>query len=187
MRHMMALGLSLAVFGAAYAGTPAGAVPAEKAATRATPEYVNKNTPSGDAALARLKGLVGSWTGTTKEGKPVQVTYRMISNDTCLEESIHSADAMDMVSVYCPDRDGVMMTHFCASNSQPRMRTRDSGDGGRMVFTFVDATNLADARTGHMKNLVMVFEGKDRLTQEWTWSAAGKDATEIFQYQRAAS
>src|SRR5262245_49882044 len=116
MRHIMAFGLSLALFGAAQAGTPAGAAPAEKSPTATTPEYVIKNTPSGDAALARLKGLVGSWTGTTKEGKPVQVTYRMISNDTCLEESIHSADAMDMVSVYCPDRDGVMMTHFCASN-----------------------------------------------------------------------
>jgi hypothetical protein len=187
MRHLMAFGLALAVFGSALAGSPAGTAPAGKAAAPPTPEYMIKNTPSGDAALARLKSLVGSWTGTTKEGKSVQVTYRMISNDTCIEESIHSADAMDMVSVYCPDRDGVMMTHYCASNSQPRMRTKDSGDGGRMVFTFVDATNLSSPKAGHMKNLVMVFDGKDRLTQEWTWSADGKDATEIFQYQRAAS
>jgi hypothetical protein len=50
-----------------------------------------------------------------------------------------------------------------------------------------DVTNLSDPKAGHMKNLIMVFDGKDRLSQEWTWSAGGKDATEIFQYQRAAS
>ena len=187
MRHLIAISLVCAVFGAAMAGTPAGSPAVEKAAARQAPEVLIKNTATGDAALARLKTLVGDWTGKTKEGQPVKVTYRAISNGTCVEETIHAADAMDMVSVYCPDRDGVMMTHYCAGNNQPRMRTRDSGDGGRMVFTFVDATNLADPKAGHMKNLVMVFEGKDRLIQEWTWSADGKDGTEIFQYQRAAS
>ena len=187
MRHLVAISLACAVFGTAHAGSPAGTPPAEKAAAQQAPELMIKNTPTGDAALARLKTLVGAWTGRTKEGQPVKVTYRAISNGTCVEETIHSADATDMVSVYCPDRDGVMMTHYCAGNNQPRMRTKDSGDGGRMVFTFVDATNLADPRAGHMKNLVMVFEGKDRLIQEWTWSADGKDGTEIFQYQRAAS
>jgi len=187
MRHLIAISLVCAVFGAAMAGTPAGSPAVEKAAARQAPEVLIKNTATGDAALARLKTLVGDWTGKTKEGQPVKVTYRAISNGTCVEETIHAADAMDMVSVYCPDRDGVMMTHYCAGNNQPRMRTRDSGDGGRMVFTFVDATNLADPKAGHMKNLVMVFEGKDRLIQEWTWSADGKDGTEIFRYQRAAS
>lgn len=187
MRHLIAISLACAVFGAARAGSPAGTPPAEKAAAQQAPEFMIKNTPAGDAALARLKTLVGAWNGKNKEGQPGKVTYRAISNGTCVEETIHSADAMDMVSVYCPDRDGVMMTHYCASNNQPRMRTKDSGDGGRMVFTFVDATNLVDPKAGHMKNLVMVFEGKDRLIQEWTWSADGKDATEIFQYQRAAS
>jgi len=187
MRHVIAFTLACAIFGAAQAGTPAGTTPAGKATAPQTPEYVIKNTSAGDTALARLKSLVGDWTGTTKEGQSVRVTYRTISNGTCVEETIHSADATDMVSVYCPDRDGVMMTHYCASNSQPRMRTKDSGDGGRMAFNFVDATNLSSPKAGHMKNLVMVFDGKDRLTQEWTWSADGKDATEIFQYQRAAS
>ena len=187
MRYVIAFSIACAIFGAAYAASPATAPASDKTAAPQVAEYLIKNTPAGDTALARLKTLVGEWTGTTKERKSVKVTYRTISNGTCVEESIHSDDAMDMVSVYCPDRDGVMMTHYCASNNQPRMRTRDSGDGGRMVFTFVDATNLSDPKAGHMKNLVMVFDGKDRLTQEWTWSAAGKDATEIFQYQRAAS
>jgi hypothetical protein len=187
MRHIIAFSLACAAFGAAYAGSPATAPASDKTAAPQVAEYLIKNSPAGDTALARLKTLVGDWTGTTKEGKSVKVTYRSISNGTCVEESIHSTDAMDMVSVYCPDRDGVMMTHYCASNNQPRMRTRDSGDGGRMVFTFVDVTNLSDPKAGHMKNLVMVFDGKDRLSQEWTWSAGGKDATEIFQYQRAAS
>ncbi|MBI1950315.1 MAG: hypothetical protein HYS34_03010, partial [Acidobacteria bacterium] len=93
MRHLIAFGLACAVLGAAHAGSPAGAPPAEKASAQQTPEFMIKNTPAGDAALARLKTLVGAWTGKTKEGQPVKVTYRAISNGTCVEETIHSADA----------------------------------------------------------------------------------------------
>ena len=62
MRHLVAFGLACAAFGSALAGSSAGTAPAGKAAAPPTPEYVIKNTPSGDAALARLKSLVGSWT-----------------------------------------------------------------------------------------------------------------------------
>jgi hypothetical protein len=195
MRHFLAFALACAVCAPALAGSPAGTQPKEKdpgqaagkAAADQAEHFQMKNSPAGDAALARLKTLVGTWNGTTKDGQKGSVTYRTISNGTCVEETLHTPDSVDMVSVYCPDREGVMMTHYCAGNNQPRMRTRDTGDGNRMAFTFVDVTNLTDPKAGHMKSLVMVFEGKDRLTQEWTWASGGKEGTEVFRFERAAS
>ena len=179
-----AFGFCAALAGDSPASRPAVQMPP---AGQATPEYQVKNTPTGDAALEMMKALVGTWTGTTAAGQPVKVSYRTISNGTCVEETIRSHDATDMVSVYCPDRDGLMMTHYCAANNQPRMRAKMGGDPNRLEFRFVDATNLDSPTGGHMSRMVLTLAGRDAMTQEWTWTSDGKDGVEVFKYQRAGS
>ena len=127
----------------------------------------------------RMKALVGEWESTTPEGK-TRVTYQLISNGTALLETIVSEN---MVTVYHPDGDSVMMTHYCAVGNQPRMRAQGSGKDP-MVFQYVDAANLKSPTDGHMQRLVITFQDADHVTQEWTWKENGKETTATFHLQR---
>jgi hypothetical protein len=127
----------------------------------------------------RLKALAGDWEATTPEGK-TRVTYRLISNDTALMETIISEN---MVSVYHPDGDAVLMTHYCAIGNQPRMRAQSSVNGD-LKFQYVDAANLKSPNDGHMQRLVIKFQDADHVTQEWTWKENGKETTSVSHLQR---
>jgi len=37
--------------------------------------------PQPDSGLVRLKPLIGSWKGTDSQGKPLTLSYRMVSDD----------------------------------------------------------------------------------------------------------
>ena len=67
----------------------------------------------------RLKSLVGEWHGKATNGQPATIAYRLISAGTCLEETIHHGEG-SMTTIYCPDGEAVMMTHYCMANNQPR-------------------------------------------------------------------
>jgi len=88
-----------------------------------------------------------------------------------------------MVTVYHPDGDSIMMTHYCAAGNQPRMRAQGS-QGNTIAFQFVDAANLKGATDGHMQRLVIKFVDKDHVTEEWTWKADGKETSSVFHLQR---
>lgn len=127
----------------------------------------------------RIKALVGEWEATTSEGK-TRVTYQLISNGTALLETIVSEN---MVTVYHPDGDSVMMTHYCAVGNQPRMRAQASGNGP-LVFQYLDTANLKAPTDGHMYRLVIKFQDANHVTQEWTWKEDGKETTSTFNLQR---
>jgi hypothetical protein len=100
-------------------------------------------------------------------------------------EKIGMPHESDMVTLYHPDGDSLMMTHYCAAHNQPRMRAgKVSPESRRIAFDFVDATNLASPDAGHMHRLVMTFEDRDRIVQEWTWREKGKETIEIFTLER---
>jgi len=93
-----------------------------------------------------------------------------------------------MVTVYHPDGDRVLVTHYCSGNNQPRMRAAPSSSPVKQIaFSFVDVTNLANSTTGHMHKLEVVFDDNDHLTQRWTWQENGRDQTEVFHYTRKKS
>jgi hypothetical protein len=91
-----------------------------------------------------------------------------------------------MVSMYHMDGANLMMTHYCAAQNQPRMRAEPAKpDDKKLIFNFLDATNLADPKDPHMHNLVMTFVDADHLTQEWTMFQDGKAAmTVMFNFGR---
>jgi hypothetical protein len=127
----------------------------------------------------RLKSLAGEWEATTPEGK-TRVIYQVISNGTALMETIVNEN---MVTIYHPDGDATLMTHYCAVGNQPRMRAQASR-GNTMAFKFVDAANLKGSTEGYMTGLVINFVDANHVTQEWTWKAGGKETTSTFNLQR---
>jgi len=134
----------------------------------------------------KLKTLVGDWEGKNADGKPVRVTYRIVSSGTAVLETLDPEGEMEMVTVYTQDLDQVAVTHYCAANNQPRMRTKaNPPDPTELDFQFTGATNLKTPGEGHMHRLVLVLESNDSFTQKWTFREQGKpDAVEIFHFTR---
>ena len=90
-----------------------------------------------------------------------------------------------MTTMYHPDGDHLMMTHYCSAHNQPRMRSQTgSAETRSIVFDFVDVTNLSTPDAGHMTRLVLTFVDQDHLTQEWTWREKGKDSVVVIRFER---
>ena len=128
----------------------------------------------------RLKALAGDWDATSPEGSS-RITFTLISNGTALMETMTHEN---MVSVYHPDGDSILMTHYCAAGNQPRMRARMSG-ADSLTFQFVDVANLKRVGDGRMQRLVIKFQDADHVTEEWTWKEGSKETISVFHLKRA--
>ncbi|MBI1804946.1 MAG: hypothetical protein HY033_12300 [Ignavibacteriae bacterium] len=143
-----------------------------------------KSTPAFD----KLKSLVGIWQGKDGEGKPVTISYKMVSAGTSLMETLDMADTKEaMITMYHLDGSKVMMTHYCSMGNQPRMRTTGlSKDGQKLSFKFVDVTNHATPEENYMRGLVFTFKDADHFAQEWTMRMEGKtDHPSSFEFARS--
>ena len=151
----------------------------------AWPLAAQKNANPG---YEKLKTLVGEWEGKTGDGKPIQVSYRLVSGGTALLETLRPADEAEMVTLYAPDGARVAVTHYCNAGNQPRMRTAAiAAAPAKLDFSFVGGTNLAGPSAGHMHHLVVSFDDNDHFTQIWTWQEKGKDKAETFRFARRTS
>lgn len=135
------------------------------------------------AALGGLEALVGTWQTETPDGKPARTTYELVSGGSALVERVEAGTEPSMVTVYHRDGDGLALTHYCGLGNQPRMRAA-SADGKVFEFAFVDATNLAGPEAPHMRTLKMTLVDADHMTQDWTFSQAGKQEVHSFHYRR---
>jgi len=132
-----------------------------------------------------MKSLVGEWKGTSADKKPATVTYTLVSDNSALMEKLAMGGESEMVTMYHPDGDHLMMTHYCSAHNQPRMRSQAVAAGSKNItFDLVDVTNLSSPDAGHMKKLVVTFADKDHFTQEWTWTQKGKEKTEVIHFER---
>jgi len=147
------------------------------------PMHVTKTRPN--AGFEKMKPLVGNWQGTSDDGKPVRISYALASDGSVLVEKIESGTEKEMVTVYHPDGDRLLMTHYCSLHNQPRMRAEAAtAESGKLIFDFVDATNMSSPDAMHMHRLAVTFEGKDRFVQEWTWKSGEKEGTVVFRLER---
>lgn len=138
---------------------------------------------SAQKTLDRFKSMVGTWQGKSPSGGTSEVTYRLTAGGTAVMADMHMAGE-DMVSMYYVNGDDLLMTHFCPTNNQPRMKAVISPDLNTVSFDFMDATNLPGPNAGHMHRAVFLFSDPDRYTEEWTWKQGGKDTKMHFEMQR---
>ena len=146
------------------------------------PRLVFSETNSAPG-FEKLKSLVGEWRGKGGEGKVVEVSYSLTAGNTAVMETLKMADGLSMVTLYHPDKERLLMTHYCILNNQPRMQ--GAGDDRSLSFSLVDATNLSSPSAPHMSKLVLSFPDKDHLKHEWTLRASGQDKTEVFSFERS--
>jgi hypothetical protein len=134
--------------------------------------------------LDRFKSMVGTWQGKSASGGTSEVTYRLEAGGTAVMADMHMAEE-NMLSMYYVDGDQLLMTHFCPSNNQPRMKAIIAPDLNTVTFDFLDATNLPGPQTGHMHRAVFLFSAdSSHYSEEWTWKQEGKDHKMYFEMER---
>jgi hypothetical protein len=169
MKHLLLVTLTAMAFAAATAGDEH--------------QHMRQHSPLFD----RLKSLVGVWNGKDEQGNPVTVTYRIVSDSSALMETMDMGEKEGvMITMYHPDDDALMVTHYCSMGNQPRMKcSRVSDDGNTLRFSYVDATNLASPDADRMETLAVLFKDPDHFAQEWTARMKGElMKPSVFQYTR---
>lgn len=134
-------------------------------------------------AFDALKTLNGIWEGKASNGQVTKVSFRPTANGSALMSEIMGED--DMITMFHVDNNRLLMTHYCGAGNQPRMQGSVSPDGKTITFTFVDATNLASPKAGHMDHLVITIPDADHHSEDWTFKTDGQEIKEHFELARA--
>ncbi len=169
------------------------ALPALGADDASAEPVVQEAISPAAAAFARLKSLAGTWKGVTADDRAATLEVSLIAGGHTVMESYamdglgHDKPENQMYTLYHLDGDDLMLTHYCVSNNQPRMRADLSGtDPDVLKFELFDATNLSDPNAGHMYKATIHMVDADHLTTEWTFREKGADAYSVpVTYERA--
>jgi hypothetical protein len=130
-----------------------------------------------------LKSLNGSWEGKANNSDSVKIVFRPTSGGSAILSEILGKE--DMITMFHMDNDRVLMTHYCGAGNQPRMQAAISPDGKTITFNFIDGTNMATPKAGHMNNLVITMPDSDHHTEDWTFvQEDGKQMKEHFELAR---
>jgi hypothetical protein len=134
-------------------------------------------------AFATIKNMPGTWEGKAQDGRPVQVSFKVVSGGSAvISEMEGMEDMISMFNLDGPNR--LLLTHYCSMGNQPRMKASVSPDGKTMTFTYVDATNLATPDAGHMQTMVLTLLDDNHHTEDWTFVDHGKEMKESFDLRR---
>ncbi len=166
-------------------GLVAGAAPAASAQTKAPAEKISAvpQTPEWQA----IKSLAGNWEGFAgADGKkiPTTVEVRLTADGSAVMHIMGKDTPHEMVTMFHPDGDRLLATHYCAAHNQPRMALVKAQAPNQVRFDFVDGTNIRPGDT-YMKRLVLTIADADHHTETWTSVAGGKETPPmVFTYSR---
>ncbi|MGA8539547.1 MAG: hypothetical protein WB566_08600, partial [Terriglobales bacterium] len=123
-----------------------------------------------------------NWAGKNNQGQPIEVSFRMTAGGSALMSEIHGHGPENMITMFHMDGDRLLMTHYCGSGNQPRMKVI-SADGKSVGFEFFDGTNIGPG-DGHMQRASFTESDPDHHVEEWTFLDHGKDMKEVFTLAR---
>jgi hypothetical protein len=141
----------------------------------------------GNAGLERFKLLAGDWVGKAQgpEGREIHVNYKVISSGTGVVETLFPGTEHEMITVIYADGPDLLLTHYCGLGNHPNMKAGGNGDGSKIEFKFVRATNLKSPTDMHMHDVTYTFVDKDTLKAQWTHYKDGKASGQVdFEIKR---
>lgn len=137
----------------------------------------------GNSVMERLKSLEGEWMYVDEQGEVTEQVgseFRLTANGSALREFMFPGHDHEMLNVYHPDGDRVLMTHYCAGGSQPRLEVVAAEEGDGLLLKFDSITNLPSPDTHFMHHAEFAWDGPDRLTTTWYGSEGGKISDETM-------
>ena len=131
-----------------------------------------------------FKSLKGSWNiQSGNRALPIKMTYDLASKDTIVTESFGKE-----LSVFYPDGNDLMMTHFCNAGNHPRLKLKKTSSSTLFEFEMVDITNLNASRDGaHVQRITYTLMEPDKLDLKIVWKRGEKEESENYVLTRARS
>ena len=127
----------------------------------------------------------GSAMKTARRARKSHVKYKVTAGGSAVVETIMPGTDHEMVTVIHPDGADLLLTHYCMLGNQPQMKATGKGDGNKVAFKFVRATNLKSEKDMHMHDVTFTFVDKDTLRTDWTHYIDGKAAGPVvFELKR---
>lgn len=128
------------------------------------------------------RDLVGTWKAKTESGKLITESFRLVSADSLLLETFLTPSGRETMSVYHPDRDSVVLTHYCAQGNQPRLRAMDITDNGA-TFRYFDATNVLPDQAILVERRLLLGENSLEQTEVYR-QPDGSSETTVLRFLR---
>lgn len=131
---------------------------------------------SGASALEKLKALAGDWEEVEpKQGQKgaVAESYRVTGAGSAVVSTLAPGTPHEMVSVYHRDGNDLVMTHYCAAQNQPRLRTK-TVTGNVIAMDYDGGTNVDPAKDMHIHAVRIELLGPDEIRETWIGWKDGK-------------
>lgn len=151
---------------------------------------------TAENAFERLKALAGTWEGSASgEGEEAAAEadatgkvvheFEVTASGHVLMERMGPNTDYEMVNMYHLDGSDLVLTHYCSSGNQPRMKFNAATSApNRLVFDFDGGTNL-DSTPSHIHSAEIRLDGKDRLDSAWMAHEGDEEAgTMTFHLKR---
>ena len=143
---------------------------------------------SGAAAMEKLKALAGDWVEVEPKLGPaghVVESYRLTGAGSAVVSTLGPGTPHEMVSVYHRDGSDLVMTHYCAAQNQPHLRTK-SVTGNVIAMEFDGGTNVDPAKDVHIHGVRIELLGPDEMRETWIGWKGGKpeEASLVFHLKR---
>ena len=131
--------------------------------------------------MEHLKSLEGDWMLVDESGEAtdqVASRFELTAGTTVVRELMFPGDAHEMMNVFHADGERVLMTHYCAAGSQPRLEVVATGDGKNLMLKFESITNLANPDDHFMHHAEYTWKDEGRLVTTWYGSEKGEISEE---------
>jgi hypothetical protein len=79
-----------------------------------------------------------------------------------------------MLTVYHPDGDDLVLTHYCMLGNQPRMKAEKGQKEGVIRFAFDGGGNMKP-NDKHMHSLTITFLDADHVREDWALFDGGTE------------
>lgn len=153
--------------------------------------HVSTTPPATDAQRKQLfdqvASLAGTWESKDDQGQMRTTNvFAVTAGGSAVREIMFPGGQHEMTNLYHMDGPSMILTHYCASGNQPRMRAVPGDKPQVFEFKFDSVTDLHNANDAYMGQMRMTIVDKDHVKQEWYSYADGKLGTEptIFDLTR---
>jgi hypothetical protein len=130
--------------------------------------------------FARMKTLVGSWTGKADMGEgpiDMNIQYRLLAGGSVLEERCFINTPNEMVTMYYDQAGKLAMTHYCVMGNRPGKKLKSS-DAKTINFDFDATCGINPRKESHMHALSITFDDADTITTSCKAIMDGKEMAE---------
>jgi hypothetical protein len=163
--------LSVGVFIGFGCSSNPGAAPSSGSGPRIVPSASEARQAE---MIGKMKSLEGEWIGKDEKGEThTMCVFKTTSSGSIVREIMLPGSPLEMTNVYHMDGPDLLVTHYCDSGNQPRMRCK-AAPGNQLVFVFDDVTNLSSAKESYMGSLTITIKDADHITEQWYSISDGK-------------